>query len=68
MTHYAEPAPDPPRDHAEFEVFIRDLDAGRAPPVRTEDCRVEKTVGDVIADFIQKTFNPYRPEKHYMRG
>ena len=34
MTHYAEPAPTEPRDHADFEVFIYELDAGRVPPLR----------------------------------
>ncbi len=28
---YAEHAPDPPRDHAAFESFIRELDAGCVP-------------------------------------
>ena len=47
MTRIAELAPDPPRDYAEFEVFIRELDAGRvsfsanvsrAAPARRFDC------------------------------
>ena len=33
LTRFAELAPDPPRDHADFEVFIRELDAGRVSPV-----------------------------------
>ena len=28
MMRYAEHTPDPSRDHAAFEAFIRDLDAG----------------------------------------
>jgi hypothetical protein len=31
MMRYAEHAPDPPRDHAAFESFIRELDAGCVP-------------------------------------
>ncbi len=31
VTRFAEPAPAEPRDHAQFETFIRDLDAGRVP-------------------------------------
>jgi len=38
---YAEPPPTEPRDHADFEAFIRDLDAGRIPPCEPDDARTE---------------------------
>ncbi len=59
MTRYAELAPDPVRDHADFEVFVRELDAGRVPPVRTED---RPSAGAV--DFaIEKNHATYRRNK-----
>ncbi len=45
MTRYARLAPDPVRDHADFEVFIRELDASCVPPARTEDRRGAGAVG-----------------------
>ena len=37
VRRYAEPPPREPRDHADFEHFIRELDAGRLPPCRPRD-------------------------------
>jgi hypothetical protein len=34
VKRYAEPPPPEPRDHADFERFIQELDAGHLPPCR----------------------------------
>ena len=41
MTRYAEPPPPEPRDHAAFEEFIRELDAGHLPPRLQENTRTD---------------------------
>ena len=37
IKRYAEPPPREPRDHAEFERFIRDLDSGEIPPCQPRE-------------------------------
>ncbi len=39
VTRFAEPSPNEPRDHEDFERFIRELDAGRMPPCRPKERR-----------------------------
>lgn len=37
VKRYAEPPPSEPRNHADFERFIQELDAGQLPPCRPRD-------------------------------
>ena len=37
IKRYAEPPPREPRDHVEFERFIRDLDSGEIPPCQPRE-------------------------------
>lgn len=41
MLRYAEPPLPEPRDHADFEEFIRELDSGHLPPCRPDDTRAD---------------------------